>query len=198
MGKLHKITDSMGKSYFFTMMMRRGILLDRDGTIIRDPGYVRKVEQVELLPGAGEGLALLCKAGFGLVVVSNQSAVARGWLSLRGLVEIRREVDRQLAPFGVKLLHHFYCTHHENHGSACNCRKPEPGLLHRAMQKFGWEPSQCWMVGDTLRDWLAGQRAGVPAASINWEDRAKAQTLQIPVFADLHEFAKFIISKEGC
>ena len=145
----------------------KALLLDRDGTLISETGYLLEGQAYQWLEGARDALARAQKAGLGLAVVTNQSAVARGWLSLNGLASIHARMRRDLAEAGVDLKHWLVCPHHPDFdpgaGGACDCRKPEPGLLLQAAQRLGVAPGDCWMVGDSWRDLEAGRRAGSEA-----------------------------------
>jgi D-glycero-D-manno-heptose 1,7-bisphosphate phosphatase len=120
---------------------------------------------VRLAPGAAEGAHRLHAAGYGLIVVTNQSGVARGFFPETALGAVEAAVRRQLARVGVPLDGFYYCPHHPEgvvaeYRRACRCRKPAPGLLRRAAYGHGVLLSRCWMVGDILDDVEAGRRAG--------------------------------------
>lgn len=137
---------------------RRYILLDRDGTIIVEKNYLSTVDGVELLPGAVEGLRRLQDAGFGLIVVTNQSGIARGKLTLDTLAEIHAELRRLLAAGGVRI-DAFYCCPHvpEDH---CECRKPKPLLAFRAASDFGFDLGRSFVIGDKPADIDLGRNCG--------------------------------------
>jgi UDP-glucose 4-epimerase len=148
------------------------IFLDRDGTINEDPGYLSDPSMVKLLPGAGEALARLKKAGYLLIVVSNQSGVARGLIPLEKLALIHQRMDELLAPFGAKIDHYELCTHHPD--EQCECRKPKPRLLLDSGARLGVDFSRSYMVGDRDSDIGAGKAAGCKAAVFlrtNLEDK---------------------------
>jgi len=143
----------------------RAVFLDRDGTIVEDVGYLRRVEDIRLLPGAAEALNRLKAAGFLLVIVTNQSAVARGWLTERELLTIEGELEARLRRLGAAIDAFYYCPHLPEGEAApyarrCSCRKPAPGMLTRAAGEMGIALSASWMVGDSERDVEAGRRAG--------------------------------------
>ena len=129
--------------------MRRAILLDRDGTILLERHYLADPAGVELLPGAAEGLRRLATLG-PLVVVTNQSGIARGYLDLATLEEIHREMRRRLAREGVELAAIEFCPHHPEGG--CECRKPRPGLALRAAARLGFDPAAAMVIGDKACD----------------------------------------------
>ena len=141
---------------------RRAVFLDRDGTINVDPGYLSHPDQMVLLPGVGEALARLSRAGFALIVVSNQSGVGRGMIEHDALARIHTRLDEQLAPYGVKIDHYGLCVHKPE--DDCECRKPKSRLLLDAAASLGIDVARSFMVGDRLSDLQAGRGAGCKAA----------------------------------
>src|SRR5205809_175870 len=105
----------------------RAVFLDRDGTLIVDPGYLRDASQVRLLAGAGEALAQIQKQGFALVVVSNQSGIGRGLITSEEAEQVHQALVARLADFGVRLDAAFYCPHAP--AEQCRCRKPSPEMF---------------------------------------------------------------------
>ncbi len=134
------------------------ILLDRDGTIIVEKFYLASADEVELLPGAIEGLRLLRDAGFGLIVVTNQSAIARGKLTPETLDDIHAEMRRQLAGGGVHVDAFYHCPHAPE--DLCDCRKPLPLLSRRAAADFGFTLSDSFVIGDKPCDINLGKNCG--------------------------------------
>lgn len=139
-------------------MTRRYAVLDRDGTIIAERHYLSDPEQVQLLPGAAEGLRRMADLGLGLIVVTNQSGVARGYFDLRRVDEIHQRMRRLLAVERVRLDAIYVCPH--GPAEDCPCRKPRPGMLLEAAQKFGFEPRACFVIGDKPCDIELGQAVG--------------------------------------
>jgi D-glycero-D-manno-heptose 1,7-bisphosphate phosphatase len=139
---------------------RRFVFVDRDGTInVESPGdYVLSADDMRLLPGAADGLRRLCDAGLGVVVVSNQAPVARGWIGAGDLDAINHRMLELLADDGVTI-DGVYCCPHDD-GDGCDCRKPEPGLLLRAARELGFDPGRAFVVGDKGSDIEAGRRVG--------------------------------------
>jgi D-glycero-D-manno-heptose 1,7-bisphosphate phosphatase len=145
--------------------VRRAVFLDKDGTLIEDIPYNVDPQKIRLAPGAVEGLSTLHENGYALIVVSNQSGVARGLFPERALRDVERSLRRQLAAFGVPLAAFYYCPHHpqgrvNGYAVACRCRKPAPGMLRRAAADHGIDLAESWMIGDILDDIEAGRRAG--------------------------------------
>jgi D-glycero-D-manno-heptose 1,7-bisphosphate phosphatase len=144
----------------------RLVFLDRDGTINVDKGYVHRVEDFEFLPGAVEALALLCRAGIDLIVVTNQSGIARGLYTEADLAAVNAHMTAELKRHGVTLAGIRYCPHHPDasvprYRLACGCRKPRPGLLLAAMRERGIGPGEAVMIGDKRSDIDAGIAAGL-------------------------------------
>ena len=139
-------------------MAGRGLFLDRDGTLMVDTGYVRDPADVKLLPGVAEALLQARALGFELVVVSNQSGVARGLISLAQLEAVQSRFELLVAEAGVTFDDVRFCIHGPDDG--CSCRKPAPGLLREAAAARGIDLERSVMVGDRESDVVAGRTAG--------------------------------------
>ena len=139
-------------------MSRRAVFCDRDGTMIRDTGYLRDPSHVEVLPGAVETLAHAAARGFALVVVSNQSGVGRGLISHDEFVAVDRRFRGVFADRGVALDGVYYCLHAPEFG--CACRKPKTGLIDEAVVALGIDPRRSFFLGDKATDVAAGRAAG--------------------------------------
>ncbi len=141
------------------------VFLDKDGTLIEDVPYNVDPDLIRLAPGAVAGLPLLHAAGYRLIVISNQSGVARGLFPEAALAGVEARLRALLADLGVPLAGFYYCPHHPegslpDYAFACACRKPEPGLILRAAREHGTDLARSWFVGDILDDVEAGNRAG--------------------------------------
>ncbi len=151
-------------------MGRRAVFLDRDGTIVEDRGFLGDPAEVALLPGAAEGLLALARAGFLLVVVSNQSGVARGLFSESAVAAVNAAIGEALRRAGGPAIDAWYSCPHLPEGIVpeyarpCDCRKPAPGMILRAARELGIDLAQSVAVGDRARDVEAGRAAGVGAA----------------------------------
>ena len=141
---------------------RRYVLLDRDGTLVRDVGHPHRLEDYELTPGAGAALARLAAAGFRLAIVTNQSGIGRGLFGWPAYERFHARLLADLAAAGVAIDATFVCPHRPDEG--CGCRKPEPGLLWRARDALGAALGESWVIGDTERDVGAARRAGCRGA----------------------------------
>ncbi len=135
------------------------VFLDRDGVINRDSeDYVKSWEEFEFLPGSLAALARLAAAGLRVIVITNQSAVNRGMITLGGLMDIHRRMRRAVAAAGGRVDDVFFCPHRPDEN--CACRKPAPGMIRAAARKYGLAPLRSAMVGDSARDVACGINAG--------------------------------------
>jgi D-glycero-D-manno-heptose 1,7-bisphosphate phosphatase len=139
---------------------RRAVFLDRDGTIIEDAGYLRDPAGVRLLPGAARAIAQLNEHGLVVVVVTNQSGIARGLLTLDEYNATERRVDQLLNLQGAYLDAHYFCPHLPELNGPCDCRKPGSLLYRQAAERFSIDLSRSWWVGDRLRDLLPAESLG--------------------------------------
>ena len=145
--------------------MRRAVLFDKDGTLVEDDPPNTDPARVRFFPDVFTALRLLTDAGYDLVVVTNQSAVAQGRCEEADVRRMQTYVRRRLADEGVSLSGFYYCPHHADglvvpYAVPCECRKPQPGLLLRASRELRVDLTQSWMVGDILHDVEAGRWAG--------------------------------------
>jgi D-glycero-D-manno-heptose 1,7-bisphosphate phosphatase len=180
---------------------RRAVFLDRDGTIVEDVGYLTAPSQLKLLPDAIDGIRLL-QDQFLIVIVTNQSAVARGLLDEDGLFQIHQALARALQNQGAFLDAIYTCPHHPSSGippykGECRCRKPQPGMLLQAMKDFDIKPSLSFMIGDKGSDILAGRLAGVAATVLVQSPKTEAMTMHrnvaTYVSSNLHEAARLVL-----
>lgn len=137
---------------------RRFVLLDRDGTINIERHYLSDPTQLSLLPGAAAGLRALREAGLGLVVVTNQSGIARGYFDHTRLQAIHERLHELLGAAGVELDGIFICPHGPDDG--CPCRKPREGMVVAAARELGFRPELGFMIGDKSCDIALGRRVG--------------------------------------
>ncbi len=146
-------------------MADKAVFLDRDNTLIEDPGYLNDPGAVKLLPGVERAIKSLAQAGYRVVVVTNQSGIARGLITEEQLEKIHGEVRRQLAQHDTHVDAIYYCPYHpegtvEGYARESDLRKPKPGMLLKAAKELDLDLAGSWMVGDSARDIEAGQRAG--------------------------------------
>lgn len=163
---------------------QKAIFLDRDGTINKYVGFLRNIDDLELIEGAAEAIKLINQSGYLAIVVTNQPVIARGEVSWDELNEIHRKMETLLGKEGAYLDGIYICPHHPDKGFEgerpeykidCDCRKPKPGLLLQAAKDFNIDLSESYMIGDSHRDVEAGENAGVKK-SIKVEEN-KAGTL---------------------
>ena len=145
--------------------MKKAIFLDRDGTVNVDVGYLHQLKDLELFPFAVDALRLLKRAGYELIIVTNQSGLAQGLIA-PGFVEVcHDEMRRRLQAGGADLDALYYCRHHPG-GSVkefsvdCRCRKPLPGMVDDAVRDLGVDPKQSWVIGDKWLDVNLGHAVG--------------------------------------
>jgi len=146
-------------------MASKAVFVDRDKTLMEDAGYISDPQAVKLLPGVELAIKSLHRAGYKVVVVTNQSGIARGMLTEEALEEVHAELRRQLGEKGVHLDGIYYCPYHpegtvERYAKDSELRKPKPGMLLQAAEEMDIDLAGSWMVGDSGRDIEAGQRAG--------------------------------------
>ncbi|MDE2450782.1 MAG: D-glycero-beta-D-manno-heptose 1,7-bisphosphate 7-phosphatase [Gammaproteobacteria bacterium] len=147
-------------------MSRKAAFIDRDGVLNEERAFVHRIEDFVLLPGAVDALRLLQAAGYLLVVITNQSGIARGLYSEADYLELTEHVREQLEAQGISLDAVEYCPHLpdapvDRYRSDCDCRKPKPGMLKRAIEALDIEPGASFLVGDRLSDVQAGRAAGI-------------------------------------
>ena len=147
--------------------MQKAAFLDRDGVINADHGYVSRPENFEWLPGVFEACRELVRLGYALVVVTNQSGIARGYYGEEDFLRLTDWMKARFADEGVSIAGVYYCPHHPEKGigaykQACDCRKPMPGMLLRAAEDLSLDLSKSVMFGDKPGDCTAGKRAGCP------------------------------------
>lgn len=161
------------------MSGRPAAFLDRDGTIIRDANYVRDHRDVALLPGAAEAIRRLNANGIAVVVVTNQSGIARQYLTERDYEAVRARLDTLLAAQHARIDATFMCPHHPSITGACECRKPGTLLYHAAIDAHALDPARSLFTGDRWRDVEPGVTLGglpvlLDVESTPPEDRARA------------------------
>src|SRR4051812_13755533 len=143
------------------LIKRKAIFLDKDGTLIPDVPYNVDPSRMRLAPGVGPTLQKLQRLGFLLIVISNQSGVAKGFFSESALQPMFEHLKEMLLAYGVRLESLYYCPHHpegrvQRYAIECECRKPKAGLITRAMEDYDIDASNSWMVGDIRDDIEAG------------------------------------------
>lgn len=181
------------------MAPRRAVFLDRDGVLIEEVDYLSRVSDLRLLPGSAAAVRRLRQAGWLVIVVSNQSGIARGYFTLATLKRIHAKLAGQLRARGAKLDALYFCPHHPKPQGRCECRKPKIGMLLAAARRFKIDLKASYLVGDASSDISAARRAGCTGVLVrtghggkDGKYRAKpAVTLK-----DLAAAADWILSRE--
>jgi D-glycero-D-manno-heptose 1,7-bisphosphate phosphatase len=146
-------------------MSQPAVFLDRDGTLIEERGFIDRLDMVSIYPWTGDALRLLKRAGYAAVVVTNQSAIARGMIEETFLHQVHRAIDAHISAAGGVIDRYYYCPHLPNasvekYRQTCRCRKPGPGLIEQACRELDLDPARSVTIGDRWRDIAAGAAAG--------------------------------------
>ncbi len=174
-------------------LARPGVLLDRDGTIIVDHGYVGSVDRVELIPGAAEAIARFNRAGVPVAVVTNQAGVARGLYSLEDVERVHRFIDDCLAEYGAWIDLFFSCPYHPQgvvppFARASEDRKPRPGMAHAAAEALHLDLRASWVVGDRPEDVGLAAAIGASAVYLGHEHVSGSRVWSFPSLAAATDF----------
>jgi D-glycero-D-manno-heptose 1,7-bisphosphate phosphatase len=169
-------------------MKRRALFIDRDGTLVHTVHYPSRAEQLRLYEHIGPELRALQEAGFYVVVITNQSGIAHGYFDEMDLQHMHEGLTKQLEEVGVRLDAIYYCPHHPEgkltqFSKACDCRKPQPGMLLRAAADLDIDLKHSWFIGDILDDVEAGKRAGCHTILVDLGTESRPRTvLRSPTF----------------
>jgi D-glycero-D-manno-heptose 1,7-bisphosphate phosphatase len=181
------------------------VFLDRDGVINEDsPDYIKSWAEFRFIPGSLEAIARLTRSGLSVIVITNQSVINRRMVAVAELEAMHRRMRRAVSDRGGRITDIFYCPHRPDEG--CGCRKPKPGLFFAARDRHGIDLSGAVMVGDSVKDILAGQAAGcgrtVLVQTGNGMNAVQAigPVGQSPdhVAADLYRAVRWILDQPGC
>ena len=179
--RFHQVEEDFNKGVVQAKNLankQKAIFLDRDGTINKYVGFLRKEEEFELLPGVADAIKKINKSGYLAVVVTNQPVIARGEVTFEGLETIHNKMETLLGKEGAYLDAIYFCPHHTHSGYEgevkelkidCDCRKPKPGMLLKAAEDLNIDLSQSYMVGDGENDIKAGKAAGCKTVLLNTE-----------------------------
>lgn len=164
---------------------QKAVFLDRDGTINKYVGFLRNIDDFELLPGAAEAIREINESGYLAIVVTNQPVIARGEVSFSELDQIHDKMETLLGKQGAYLNAIYYCPHHPDKGFPgeikelkieCNCRKPKPGMLLKAAEDYNIDLFQSWMIGDSENDIKSGMAAGCRTILLGKENCGENKT----------------------
>ncbi len=175
--------------------MTSAVFLDRDGVLNHDHGYVGTLERFEWIAGSQQACLRFHQLGFKLVVVTNQSGVARGYYTRAQMEAVHRQLTADLAALGVPITAIMVCPHHPQFSGPCDCRKPQAGMLEQACQRWSLNPSRSVMVGDSLSDIQAAQAFNVGCKILVQSGKAvceQGQALADKVVPDLTAAAAFV------
>lgn len=177
---------------------RRAVFLDRDGTLIVDRHYIKDPAQVELVPHAADAVRRFNQAGIAVIVVSNQSGIARGLLTEAEYAAVRDRVDALLSAAGAFVAGHYHCPHHPDFTGPCACRKPGVELFEQAVAAHALDASASYFVGDKLRDVspataFGGRGILVPSTDTAAGDIDRARAAGFAVVATLREAADLML-----
>ncbi len=182
---------------------KKAVFLDRDGTINEEKDYLHRIEDFVFIPGAPEAIRRLNESGFLVIVVTNQSGVARGYFSREDVDRLHEHIQRELAKIGTAIDALYLCPHHPEKGKGefkvdCDCRKGRPGMLLQAAAEHGIDLAASWMIGDKRADLEAGRAAGCQSLLVRTgygeEEMAKgAGALAAAVVDDLSAAADYIL-----
>ena len=188
-------------------MKNKAVFLDRDGVLNIERSYVLSREDLQLYPFAGEAVKIIKKAGYLVIVVTNQSAVARKYITHKQLQQIHDRLFTLLENEGAYLTDIYYCPHIEPSGNEdlnnehvrdCECRKPKPGMILQAAEDYTIDLKQSYFIGDSERDIIAGKRAGCTTIGVR-TGHALNESQEEPdyIFDDLKKAAEYIVGKGG-
>jgi D-glycero-D-manno-heptose 1,7-bisphosphate phosphatase len=189
--------------------LRKAIFFDRDGTLLVETGYLAHPSLVKPYRFTAEALRRAREAGFFLVVVSNQSGIARGYLKEEDLGAIHARMKQLLAADGAAVDAVYYCPHHVEgtvaaYVSRCDCRKPAPGMARKAVEQYGLDPARSYVVGDKVSDFLMGRNLGAASCLVRtgYGDVESLKLAELgldgaAVFDNVLEAVKYIVSRDG-
>jgi len=139
-------------------MGNRAVFIDRDGTINVNSGYINNPNDFKMYPNVTKGIKLLQENGFKIIIITNQSGIARRYFSEKSLEEIHEKMKKELSKEDAEVDAIYYCPHHPD--EKCNCRKPKPGMLEKAIEDFDIDVKNSFIIGDRMIDVEAGKTVG--------------------------------------
>ncbi len=139
----------------------KALFLDRDGTLNVEKNYVYKIEDFEFIDGIIELIKTYQKKGFLIFIITNQAGIARGYYTEQEYQFLTKWMINELKTYGIKIAKVYHCPHHPEVTGGCDCRKPKPGMILRAIDEFNINPSESVLIGDKKSDILAGENAGI-------------------------------------
>jgi D-glycero-D-manno-heptose 1,7-bisphosphate phosphatase len=184
--------------------VKKAVFLDRDGTLVQEVGYLRMLEDLRFTPRAAEALHVFATLGYLNIVITNQSAVARGLLSPKALNKIHQKLKTMAKEEDATIHDIFFCPHFPEgrvapYNIECQCRKPKPGMLEQAAAKHRIDLQQSILIGDKISDLELGKNAGIRTILVltGYGSQTKdAWTEPVECFLNLYEFAKSLSAEE--
>ena len=169
----------------------KAIFLDRDGTINEDNGYVFRTKDFIFAIGVPEAIRIMNEAGYKVIVVSNQSGIARNYYNISDVQKLHQYVDTELSKFDAYIDAYYICPHHPNIDVSCECRKPNPGLILQGANDFNIDIASSWMIGDKISDIECGLKAGVKTALVltGYGEETFRKNINVLAFRNLLDFA---------
>jgi len=186
----------------------RAVFIDRDGCLIHELGYISRIRDIRFFKRSFDALRLLKSSGYKVIVVTNQSGVARGYFPESFVKEAHDYITKKLAVKGLKIDAFYYCPHHkkasvEKYRKDCECRKPKQGMIKKAVKKFGLDLSRSFTIGDKLSDVKLGHNGGMKGILVltgfgRWQRTLirKEKTRPDYIARDFYSAAKWIVSGE--
>lgn len=180
---------------------QKAIFLDRDGTINKYVGFLRNIDEFELMDGVAESIRKINESGYLAIVITNQPVIARGEVTTEELCEIHNKMETLLGQEGAYIDDIFYCPHHPHSGYEgeikelkieCSCRKPKPGMLLEAAKKYNIDLAESVMIGDGDNDIMAGQAAGCKVMGIG----SQITVPNIPIYGNLAECIRVVLEEK--
>ncbi len=178
-------------------MRRPAVFLDRDGTVCKEVNYLSRPEDLQIFPFAAQAVKLFNENDFLVILITNQSGIARRFFDEKTLFDIHQKLESELLKEGAKLDSIYYCPH--NAQDNCNCRKPKTGLITRSFNDFDIDADNSWMIGDKISDVETGINAGMQTALVltgygNKEAKKLNNNSRVKIFCDLLDAADKIIA----
>ncbi len=169
------------------------IFLDRDNTINYDPGYLSDPNKVILLPNVIEGLKLLQENNYEFIIITNQSGIGRGYYTLEDFYKVNNKILELLGKQKIYIKDILFCPHTDEDN--CNCRKPKPGMLVQALEKYPQiDKNKSWIIGDSIRDIQAGEKLQIQGILLGNTNKTNIALKNLKIIAkDLKEAAEYII-----
>jgi len=182
--------------------MKRGVILDRDGTLIEEVGYLSRLDQVSFFPYTVDAVRLLNRAGLAVIVATNQAGIAKGFFDEAFVGAAHREIAAKLEAGGARVDGFYYCPHHpdgviEPYRTVCDCRKPKAGMIKQAAADHEFALSRSFVVGDRLSDLEAAGASGASGALVRTgygaQQEEAARKAGAPVFDNLMQAVSWIL-----